>query len=539
MEVQQPTLAEPIPVYPSKLLSLPLELRDMIWQLCVLAENKHSRRRNGGFDPTVNTPMLHPLRATCRAIDSEVSPHAFGLTPVSLTQKKIERFLVWLEKIGTRNRLAIRQLCPAVRYDSFDSYQPSEEALRWARVLQSLPNIRHLVIPQLVAWEAGYWLEVIAGHSITDDNPTSCPCNEVLRKALQSCPNLSSWTCDSAMLGMVNFATAAPGLQALRLNFDPYFYQGSIDLPNRCPSVRYLQLGLISEHVWWDFSNGKSGAYKPPKALWPKNLHDLPEACRDLTAQHPSGVRIIEVPDPNQELEDVMGGTDYCALLDKFPNLTYLGLECYTECGHLKSVPSGLETLALSFQGGVDMEELVQCLQVVRARCQNLSVMAIFISWNWRYHWNDDLLSISEPLLQQLKLFKEGGIQVAYFLKLSVPEDLSEDEALYDFEEDLPSDFDYGYYESWSELETPSERGEDDEEVPISIDGLSDGGIDPSREEVVLQTAQGFGNEGIGSMDRDVEAGKCPSEHVEDSPHHEGDEFEDWANEDYWALYSF
>ena len=133
------------------------------------------------------------------------------------------------------------------------------------------------------------------------------------------------------------------------------------------------------------------------------------------------------------------------------------------------------------------MADLAERLGMLRARCSSLSMVAIFINWPEESDCNGKILKASDPLLQQLRSFKDQGIHTAYFVRVEAPIT--------------------GLcgYESWSENEPRvfSARGnrngrgetqdsqdgevEEDEHPPTSDDGLSSEGGDVSNERVSMQ----------------------------------------------------
>ena len=483
----------------SKLLCLPAEIRDMIWKLAVLAQNEKIHGEPGTldagtFNPTTSTRLLSPLRAVCRATNLEVSPHTFSLTVFAISQLKLyfPRFFIWLERIGTHNRLAIQQIRLVFEYWHGDVDLPSEEANKWCRVLQVLPNLRHLSFPKLTEHAVDYWHSVIDESWFPDTFPQSEDeslfCRRTLRTALKSCPKLSSWTCNYSLLPMVTFATATPNLQAIQIDLRGHNEGMLPSTFQPCPSMRLLQLGSFSDLIWRNFSNGDFKTHTLPKALQSKYLIDLSRSGISTTVEHPSGVRVAIVPDMGWQHSDIMKlRIDYRPLLRVCPNLVYLGLECGFRCDQLESFPRRLETVALIFDTEIDMEELAQCLEALRVRCSNLSEVRIFIKWVIQTA-SDELLRISEPLLQQLKSLKDQGIHVAYFARTQVPAPVGYEDGS-SSDDDLVAPWGWGEPGGWGEPDgwgepsrwgEPSGWGEPDEWGPP---GGWDGGNNSNDED--------------------------------------------------------
>ena len=161
---------------PSRLLQCPPEVRDMIWIYAVRMRNEFTSNCGpyGAFDPTEKSDSvrlypsysLHPLRATCRIINAEASPHVFNLKLFKLEYDSVsyKHFLAWLDKIGTDNRLSIHYFCPSIamkdykrkyaRREHARRCPPPSDAIisrevdRWCRILQLLPHLRHLSFPR-------------------------------------------------------------------------------------------------------------------------------------------------------------------------------------------------------------------------------------------------------------------------------------------------------------------------------------------------------------------------------------------------------
>ena len=157
MEVQVTHSSQASP-QPSRLLRMPAEIRDIIWKLYVLAENENASRENGAFSPASSTRLLGPLRAVCQTTNIEVSPHAFRLTTFVVSQGRLslERLFTWFDRIGTSNRLGIHQKRPSYVLNFRAPLTPSEEAGKWCRILQALPNLRHVAFPALDEYGVEY-----------------------------------------------------------------------------------------------------------------------------------------------------------------------------------------------------------------------------------------------------------------------------------------------------------------------------------------------------------------------------------------------
>ena len=263
---------------PSRLLQLPAELRDMIWKLCAKAQSSRYSMKTGGFDPTTSSSLLHPLRATCRTINIEISPHVFNHTLFIASNRGIwhRRFFIWLERIGTNNRLAIRRLCPICETEVDTYNHPSIEAQKCARVLKELPNLREISFPDLWGRDVDYWQKVISSHELSQDPFITESCCPELSTALQSCSEISSWTCSCGMVPLVIFAVATPSLQALQIDLSGNNDQNLTRIFNLCPSLRYLQLGCFPTFIQCDYSSDNYGSYEPPKALQPPFLDEIP-----------------------------------------------------------------------------------------------------------------------------------------------------------------------------------------------------------------------------------------------------------------------
>ena len=205
----------------------------MIWMYSVKARNELTKNSCpwNAFDPTLKRNALHPfgsrhytlhpLRAVCRIMKIEASHHVFNLTLFGLyySPASYEKFLAWLETIDTQNRLAIHRFCPIILNETRPLLPkpPSEsfvfgEVQKWCRVLQALPNLRHLSFPSPPIYGASYWEAVIRGEVFLF--PKLIP---ALHAALQSCSNLVSWTCEAGGLELVSFLTTIPNLRALKM----------------------------------------------------------------------------------------------------------------------------------------------------------------------------------------------------------------------------------------------------------------------------------------------------------------------------------